>query len=295
MPKAWREFEELVAHIEHQLSPKGAVVTSPDRIRDKVTGRMREVDASIRFQVGSVPILITIECRRRSKTQDDTWIEQIATKREKIGAQQTIAVSSTKFSASAIATARQYGIELRCIDDITDRDISNWVDDITIDKIISRYAIADYSIIVEEDGAEFSSDIQDKLKLDLFETDIMFRCEDDAGISINALVKNAFRWQSEGHIEDNPEEQELIKDGVDTYGKRIDLNFAPNRFYTITRKGVANVLGVKVELRIKLERTRVPLSQVYSYSDLTHEISQVAVGTVIIGDDPTNEIRIFVQ
>ena len=47
---------------------------------DKITNQPREVDASIRYQVGSVPILITIECRDRVAVQDSTWIEQLVQK-----------------------------------------------------------------------------------------------------------------------------------------------------------------------------------------------------------------------
>src|SRR5712691_6264859 len=69
----WREFERLVALIEHHLAPKGAVVRSPDHLTDKRTGQSREVDASIRYVVGSVTILITVECRERSHNEDVTW------------------------------------------------------------------------------------------------------------------------------------------------------------------------------------------------------------------------------
>lgn len=89
----WKQFERLVARIEAALVPKGAVVRSPDRIPDLHTGSMREVDGSIRFKVGSASILITLESRRRAAVQDVTWIEQLATKRENIGADKTIAVS----------------------------------------------------------------------------------------------------------------------------------------------------------------------------------------------------------
>ena len=99
----WREFERLVARIERDLAPRGAVVRSPDRVPDLVTGSLREVDASIRFTVGSAPILITIECRRRAAVQDDTWIEQLAAKKEKVGAAKTIAVSASGFSEPASA------------------------------------------------------------------------------------------------------------------------------------------------------------------------------------------------
>lgn len=50
--KEWRRFEKLVARIERVLAPKGAIVKSPDKIEDILTGSLREVDASIRMKVG---------------------------------------------------------------------------------------------------------------------------------------------------------------------------------------------------------------------------------------------------
>jgi hypothetical protein len=88
----------LASNIEATLAPSGARVKSPDRIRDKIAGQYREVDASIRYKVGSVDLLITVECRDRSRLEDVTWIEQIATKQAHIGAARTIAVSSKGFS-----------------------------------------------------------------------------------------------------------------------------------------------------------------------------------------------------
>ncbi len=120
---AWRDFEQLVASIEESLAPKGAVVRSPDHIRDKVTNELREVDASIRIEVGSTPILIVIECRKRKPVQDVTWIEQLVTKRANIGAATMIAVSATGFNESAIKLAQLHGIELRKFEDRIDEEI----------------------------------------------------------------------------------------------------------------------------------------------------------------------------
>lgn len=122
----WKEFERLVARIEEIAAPQGAVIKSPDRIRDLTTGKMREVDASIRYRVGTADILITIECRKRSRRADDTWIEQLATKRNKLGAAKTIAVSSTGFSDSALITARHHGLELRVLSEISAQDLHGW-------------------------------------------------------------------------------------------------------------------------------------------------------------------------
>ena len=102
-------------------------VTSPDRIRSLLTGRKREVDASIRTTVGSSEIIVTVECRRRNATQDVTWLEQLGCKKQAIGAARTIAVSSTAFSSDAIRVAEYYGVDLRILSEISDAEMRNWI------------------------------------------------------------------------------------------------------------------------------------------------------------------------
>jgi hypothetical protein len=123
----WREFEKLVARIEQDVGPLGLRVSSPDRIRCRMTGRLREVDASIRSQIGTAQMLITIECRKRNKRQDVTWIEQLATKKYAIGAGRTIAVSSMDFSAEAHAVAKLHGIDLRRLSDVSAGDLNRFL------------------------------------------------------------------------------------------------------------------------------------------------------------------------
>ena len=77
-----KQFELLVARIEEAAAPRGAVVTSPDHIRDATSGQMREVDATIRFKIGTVPVLILVECRKRGRAEDVRWIEELTTKRD---------------------------------------------------------------------------------------------------------------------------------------------------------------------------------------------------------------------
>lgn len=111
--KGWRQFEVLISQIEKAFGPLGAAVKSPDKIPELASGNLREVDASIRYKVGTVPLLITVECRKRGRKDDVTWIEQLATKKDSIGASRTIAVSASGFSRAAIDTARLHGIEIR--------------------------------------------------------------------------------------------------------------------------------------------------------------------------------------
>ncbi|MEG3976460.1 restriction endonuclease [Microcoleus sp. herbarium8] len=123
----WKEFEQLVARIESDAGSFGLTVTSPDRIRCKITGRLREVDASIRTKIGTSDILITIECRKRSPKQDVTWIEQLATKKNVIGAARTIAVSSSGFSREAETVATHYGIDLRRLSEVSASEINKLI------------------------------------------------------------------------------------------------------------------------------------------------------------------------
>ncbi len=123
----WREFERTVARIEAAAGPLDMVVKCPDRVRSLVTGRLREVDASIRMKMGTSDVLITIECRKRKPTQDVTWIEQLATKRQAIGAARTIAVSSNGFSSDAQTAAKFYGIDLRTISELSIESINQFL------------------------------------------------------------------------------------------------------------------------------------------------------------------------
>jgi hypothetical protein len=147
--KKWREFELMVTRIEHLLSPRGAVVKSPDRLPDKITGQLREVDATIRYRIGSVPIIITIECRDRTSVQDDIWIEQLVKKREKLAVSATIAVSSTGFSQPAKKSAETFGIELRTLKEISDDELSKLTEDVSLELEFREWKFLDIKVTLE--------------------------------------------------------------------------------------------------------------------------------------------------
>lgn len=151
----WRRFELVVASLEQALSSQGAVVTSPDRLRDRITGRLREVDATVRIvRPDGTEELTAIECRRRRNRQDDPWIEQLASKQHKIGADRVIAVSSRGFSESAKLSANHFGIALRTLAELSDPD--------EVAELFAGYSLAvtitDFQVfsidLVDHDGIE---------------------------------------------------------------------------------------------------------------------------------------------
>lgn len=136
----WQRFEKVTARIEASLAPIGAVVVLNDKIRDNETGRLREVDAAIRFRAGTINILINLECRRRGARQDVTWIEQLVTKKRKIGAATTIAISLSGFSEPARKTASQNGIELRTLYELEVGELS-WLQFLHLDLHLNSTAV----------------------------------------------------------------------------------------------------------------------------------------------------------
>lgn len=127
MPRAGRELELLVQRLESFLADSPVEIRSPDYIRGKLTGSNREVDISLRAKVGSVDLLVIIECRDRDGTEDSPWIGDLAVRAEDVGAHRAVAVSSFGFSAGARNLARSKEIELRTYNEIDSAVANEWL------------------------------------------------------------------------------------------------------------------------------------------------------------------------
>lgn len=254
-----KAFEELVARMETTLAPHGAVVTSPDFIRDKITNRMREVDASIRIPDGDSTRLITVECRdHRKGKQDDRWIEQLVTKREKIGASLTVAVSSSGFSESAIISAKHFGIALRRLDEITDGEIApEWagLSKFKIEVLESQFHATDIALFglnktpITPD--QLRPDLLHRLRSDLTFTRFLISRGDDPPISAADL----------GRMVNAPY---LEKDGDSTaVTYTFDLH---DGWYVETIDGPQPVSIVQVGFQYTLRILPAPICSVKQYS-----------------------------
>lgn len=293
MEKEWREFEKLIERIERQLGPKGAEVKSPDHIIDRITGQLREVDVSIRYKIGSTSILIAIECRKRDRPQDVTWIEQLATKKRNIGANQIIAVSSESFSGPAIKSADAYGIELRLLQDITDQVIENWINSIQIEKLKLNDTVEDWRIEVEGDEISFSEDTRELLRDSPFEGKFIGRREDGIFLSIADFINSFYRWQSEGKL--GQDSYAGLTEGESKVRRSLTICFSPGKFFIRSDSGEVDVKEIEIILRTKIEREAVPINQVYSYSDIDNQITEIAVARASLGGQEQNEVLIFIQ
>jgi hypothetical protein len=262
--KKWREFEVLVARLEHLLGPRGAVVKSPDRLPDKVTGQLREVDASVRYQVGSVLILITIECRDRSAVQDDTWIEQLVQKKEKLGASATVAVSSTGFTAPARRTAENYGIELRTLKETSDHDVSMLTEHITLELEFREWKYLDFKAFVEVDKSEIQL------------TDEFLRVMQSIGYEAPA----AFRESDRRPITLGEIGEKLVAEGLYPPISGIKpfgiVQFGDDTYVMPTTYGEIRVNRFEIKVEVNFVRKPCSLKKVFEYGELNKPLVRLA-------------------
>ncbi len=246
--KAWREFEKMVARIEKTLCDKGAIVKSPDHISDVVTGAMREVDASIRQKSGSTDILTTIECRRRKNKQDVTWIEQLKTKRDNIGASKTIAVSLIGFSKEAMDLAKRCGIDVRVIKNITDEEINKW----NFEIIQFQYTYNDVNYFLSvENPEEYQKAFDEKLNqiktsnqnTDVWDVKFLFNRSTNNLVSIGQIFERVLTQSNNSLAESykNKQPDDIYTVILDIPKGSLYIPFEPN-----------NINIIKIELSFKL-------------------------------------------
>lgn len=121
----WKKFENFVGEIERIVAPQGARVKINDQIHDRFGNpKPRQVDASVRIpRRDGTEELTILECRKRKKINDVTWIEQIFGKRDSLAAARAIVVTNRPISQPAQVVAREHSIELRVLDETKPTDL----------------------------------------------------------------------------------------------------------------------------------------------------------------------------
>jgi hypothetical protein len=319
----WRDFEKLIALIERHLGPKGAVVRSPDHFPDKVTGQDREVDASVRYQVGSVPVLVTIECRDRTSTEDVTWIEQLIAKRESIGASVTVAVSSTGFSGPALAKAKASGIEVRTLKDVSEDAIRDWAQGIEIVVVRGTFGLGQLRVQFTPSVGDPIPKLGTEVLAGYAKGDVEFkfirRIADNSLISIGDLLRESDPppnndWETQGvsitlppkTAADIPVDSSFSSLFADVHidappvVKTMGWTFDPGEALVLTDRGPVEIVYVDVEFSVAQRAYPSQVGRLLSYDNPERRIATVEqrdltlgngrVGRAIIsGREPENE------
>ena len=282
MIRPGRALEQLVAELERVLGPTDVVITSPDKIVGKLSKQEREVDVSLRASVGSAEILVIIECRDRQGAQDVRWIEELATKREDVGADKGIAVSPTGFSTAAQNMARAKAIDLRTFADITAPEIFRWLSLTTVTVRVRRVELTKVRFGVGEASLQPAAEVLSALGSPNAPTAPILRNKADGGLtSLHELWKRLPKG-------------ELFEGLPPHTRKSVTLNVAfpdPDARYEImTTGGMKEVADAEISGEIWYEPREVALTRYYEYVgegralvqtaevELEHEGARIAFG-----------------
>jgi hypothetical protein len=266
----WREFEKLVARIEQAIAPSGAVVRSPDRILDQLTGELREVDASIRYKVGTSPVLITIECRDRSAVEDVRWIEQLAEKKRGIGASITLAVSSSGFSEPAMRRAAVSGIEVRTLVDATAEDFVHWL---TLQYVVLD--VSEWSLVgleVELYDAPHDAEL----------TPVSQQLFLESGALAPIFIRNldGKRFHVENILVEWYKQNGAFTDSLPSDGTKVRRNLHQrierDCLHVETTKGSFDVRVIHIALSLSRSKSQVPVARLTEYANQSSPLVQTA-------------------
>ena len=129
MPPDGKQLEDLVAFVEQTLVQEGFEVKPNEYIYDDAGNQIAELDVLVKGRIGSTAISWLIECRDRPSdgSAPVSWIEQLVSRRSRLGLNKVTAVSTTGFAPGAITYAQQEGIELRQVTALSPADFSDWL------------------------------------------------------------------------------------------------------------------------------------------------------------------------
>lgn len=137
----WKKFEKLVAKIQEYLSP-GAVVTHNDKIKGK-SGRLRQVDVSIKQKIGQFKILIVMQCKDQKDPIDVNDVESFIGKIKDIEANRGAIVSASGFTSTAIARGKDAGLNLYRLVDVANHE---WRTLVTIPVVCDFRSMKSFSL-----------------------------------------------------------------------------------------------------------------------------------------------------
>lgn len=229
--------------------------------------------------MGSSPILITVECRKRGRKSDVRWIEELAEKREGIGADKTIAVASKPLSEPAMRKARAKRIEVRLISEVTPDEIRSWCE---MTAVYHGYtSVSPVYILFEfEEGYE-DAQIHESLQKLLAKKGI------DAPILLAEGVKITPRnivdsWQREHKGTELDFGYNIPFDGQPhPVGRRAPVE--PSTYRIKTNRGLLNIRGVQIYAMVTSTLTEIPLSAPFQYSGEGEPVVRGVEATTTLG------------
>lgn len=158
MSRQGRELELVLEKLHQTIDRDAYKIESPCFVKDLDTGKEREIDVGI-WKKGEEGenLLFTVECRDRGAVQDVTWVEQLITKKESVGAIVSYVVTSSSFTKPAQVKASKRGVILRRIENFDSTELEGLLKEnfLEIHSIEPTYIVSE---VIVEPGKLWSID-----------------------------------------------------------------------------------------------------------------------------------------
>jgi hypothetical protein len=267
----WKQFEKLVTRIERTLTP-GATVKHNDRIWDHESEGWRQVDVSVRCQIGLHNVLITIECRKRGRKADVNWIDELAEKKIGIRAEKTIAVASKPLTAPAIRKARKKNIEVRVMSEISEKEIKDWttLKDMLYEERTVKFFYAEVRLLDKVVGNQLHDDVVEAMGQHGSLAKIFIR--GDAVFSPHDFITS---WMESFNDKGVPGD---LFEGVERNGvpKKawIRHEFQSPEFQIKTRDGLRYITCIIIGLEMRITQSVIPVHKGFKYHKEENELAE---------------------
>lgn len=270
MAREGRKFEKLILLLESIDLDNTAVITSPDYLIDKDSGVKREVDISIRYKIGTISLLIILECRDRTSVQGSPWVEEVSSKMKSVNADKAIMISSSGFSEPAHKKAKHNCIELRTYSQIDKNDIFSWLKFEYLTLVQKRYQLDYVGIDIYEDE-EIEESIIPKLEKyrNIKALDDQFKLNvDDKIVNLNYIF-----WDSLGVEADTLFKTFPVKE-INKVAKQFIFNFTNRKscFQLFAGERTIDIKRITFNTHCWRDVEQIPISKVFNYRDSTGAI-----------------------
>ena len=142
-------FERQIHQIIELIEGSGAQVTWNDHIPDPDNpSKLRQIDVTIR-RGGKLTIC---ECRLSRSRQNVKWIEELIGRRQSLGADGVIAVSSSGFTAGALKKGPPHGVILRDLRQLKEANVAAWGRQVALTLYFYQYSDLAFTVSFAQDS-----------------------------------------------------------------------------------------------------------------------------------------------
>jgi len=178
----WKQFENLVAEIQRELTPDAKIQTNIKR-QGRRSETWRQIDILIEFPVGQFDVSIAVDCKDYKIPVDTKDVEAFIAMIDDLGVTKGAIVSASGFSEPAIRRAKDAGIDTFELIATGDHP---WAKLLSIPALIRDHEIDNYSFTREMRGIGVAVRNQDWRFLKLYGTNGQF-----IDYAVNLLID---RW-----------------------------------------------------------------------------------------------------